>query len=420
MSRAAAPLGAALVLAFAVAAGAVQTPPQEGAGEEILGAPSAIDPAALQETRVTVPEGTPLHADPDRRSGVLLTVDARVELPELDRRGDWVRVRWAGTTGWVLLGENGAAADAAPGPGARLRVPGPDPALLVRVREVLDDPQVRSLGPYDLYTDVGDDRLLAALDRLVRDTRAAYRERYGLDPGEATPEIVVLVERPEAFRELVGEETALASLGAQGHAGFGVAVLQRGGGPVAEVGALLVHELVHLLNRRSLGPVNPPWLEEGLAHALSYGAIRPDGSLRADVLGGKLVVEQGAPGVDGTVRIEVERSGARAALQRQAEALAAGESMPLQTLTELTWQELSHPDFRGRLYRRTAFFVRYLLDDPERARAFRRYLGGVSEGGPAGGEALLRALGTNWRELEAEFDAWLRRLQLIEEWRLGG
>ena len=60
----------------------------------------------------------------------------------------------------------------------------------------------------------------------------------------------------------------------------------------ADVAATLIHELVHALNTRSIGPALPPWLDEGLAEDLSYAALGPGGEIRTFELAGKRVEER--------------------------------------------------------------------------------------------------------------------------------
>ena len=205
-------------LSAGVAAGAQaadEPPPEPSPGEPtvVLGAPSAFDLGASGEGRLQVAAGTRVRERPDPGAGALAIVDAAVELAVVERRGEWVRVRYGGLGGWIWDGDgpepeaapSGAAGESAapargdqagseglPGAGAApsvvpsaerpvVRSYGPDPDTVERARTLLSGP-ARELpaGPWRLLTDVEDARLLASLDRLAGELPAAYRELFGL------------------------------------------------------------------------------------------------------------------------------------------------------------------------------------------------------------------------------------------------
>lgn len=404
---------------------------QETGEEEILGAPSAFGDA-LGEERVPVPAGSALRELPDLRAAVLATVDAASELPLLERRGGWARVRYGALKGWVLVGDeegDGASEDLLTGAAA---LPGreADPELLRRALSHLapsGGPHGRNaarLGPFPLYTDVADPALVGFLDRVVEDLLRVYRDRFGLDPGlgpgnraaaGSTPptESIVLFSREAEYRAFTEGDVAPAGLEEGGFAGFGLAGLYAGSRSREETASLLVHEVTHLFNARALGPRTPPWLEEGLANDLSYARIDPSGRLHPGDVGGSRR-EQRRQVRDGRGRggweVTVTTEGALAALGRLAEALDRGRLPSLATLTTLGWRELVEPGTRQVAYAESAFFIRYLLQDGELAEGFRAYLGSVAGGGAGEGSDLLRHLGAgdDWEGLERGFRRWLR------------
>jgi len=411
---------------------------QEPAEPEILGAPSAWGEVDAAEARVTVAAGTSLRESPDRRAGALAIVDADVELPELERRGDWVRVRYGGFKGWVWLGDEPPGApdsgwdllfhpSTMPSGGAPLPPPetgrGPDRGLVERARELLGDDAVeRDLGPWTLLTDVEEGALVDSLGRLAAEVVEAYRERYGLAPAlpaETDPavakEVVILFDDEAGFRSFAGPGTPVGALDAAGQAGFGVAAMARGDRTAEAVRTLFVHELVHLLNRRSFGTRTAGWLEEGLADGLAISRINPSGALDPKALGGTIRTTERFRTSSGEPQLSVEITGGLSLLELVKTAAAAGTLPSLEELTSESWRNLADPEVRTLRYAQSALLVRYLLDgDRRRWRpGFQRYLQGVVAGEPAGGERLLEDLGVDgWGPLESGFDGYLRFLEL--------
>lgn len=419
------PAAALASLALAAAPAAAQEEVQEPEEQpEILGAPAAFGDA-LAEERIEVAAGAPLRELPDLRAAVLATVDAASELPLLERRGAWARVRYGALKAWVLT-EGEAGAGGSPdlltaGPAA---LPGreADPELLRRALAHLHPPgggEPGRLGPFPLHTDVADPALVAFLDRVVGSLVQVYEERYGLDPGldpgsaaEGPVEILVLFSREADYRAFTEGDVAPAGLEEGGFAGFGLAGLYAGSRSREEVAALLVHEVTHLANARALGTRTPPWLEEGLANDLAYARIDASGRLHPDDLGGgrreqRREVRSG--GGRGGWEVTVTTEGALAALDRLAEALDRGRLPSLATLTSLGWRELVDPETRAIAYAESAFFIRYLLESEALAPGFRSYLGSIAAGGAGEGSDLLRHLGAgDWEGVERGFRRWLR------------
>ncbi len=293
-----------------------------------------------------------------------------------------------------------------------------DPEILARALAALPGEDARrALGSYALYTDVDDSRLLERLGRVAAGLDRTYRDRYGLDPGAAAGQAVVLFAREADYRAFASGDFAYAGIEEGGHAGFGLAALYAEGAKDWQVTALLVHELTHLANGRALGPRTPPWLEEGLADDLGDSRVDDAGRLVPGSLGGEeSVSERKVSSAAGRDRIEitVTTEGAYAALGRLLRRLDRGRLPPLATLTGLSWREIVDPVRREDHYAESAFFVRYLLDggDEALARGFRRYLGSIAAGGDGAPERLRESLGRDWHDLDAGFGRWLRALSL--------
>jgi|GEM_PF-1572797 len=378
----------------------------------------AARPLRQDDRRVEVAAGEPLRERPNPRAGVLAIVDADQELTVLDREGGWVRVRYAGRKGWIAL-----ALDETPQEVADETVP--DPERLARALDLLGHPSAHPLGPWTLYTDVHGKRLLRSLDRLAGETVRAYEDRFGLDPGlpgsgsgaAAAEEVVILFSRQEEHDAFLGDRALFGAQEIGGSAGFGMAVLHKGDRTAEGFRALLVHELVHLLSRRALGPGTPPWLEEGLADALAFSRITPAGGLHASELGGKTEIWRANPyGLRSQLQQTVASTGPRAAIDRLVAALDRGTLPPLHTLTAMSWTSLVDPRWRQLSYAQSALFVRFLLDadDGRWQQGFRSYLRRIAGGGEAaaGPDALLAALGTDWETLDRSFGRWLRSEQI--------
>lgn len=391
------------LLAPALAAGPQPAPSPPAPEEEpVLGTPSGF--AAAEEERLEVAAGLRLRERPDLQAPILVRVDAASELPVLERRGKWVRLRYGVYRGWARLdGEEGPLTAARAGSAGQ----GTDPARLARARALLAAGREISLGPYRLLTDLDDARLLARLDVLAGSVRQVYRERLGLEPPPPAGEVVVLFGREADYRRFSAGEETLEGLEAHGHAGGGMAALAAEDKEPEALAALLVHELVHLENRRAFPGELPPWLEEGLAEDLAYSRLDAGGRLQPGTLGGHAIQRRDRLG-----NLEqMELAGARAALSRLLQGWDDRRRRPLEELLSLSWYELVEPSVRPILYPQSAFFVRFLLDggDPGLAAGFRAYLAQVAAGGPAGGATLAAHLERSWREVEAAYLAWLRR-----------
>lgn len=352
--------------------------------------------------RITVKPGIPLLAEP-RPGAARVLVPVRVAvLKVLERRPGWVKVQYGGQDGWVPDPEwTGPEPPLGSDPDPVRPVAGraPDEPRLMAARGRLAPPETAGrIGPYLLYTDVRDADRLAFLDRVAAGMDAVYRARYGLAPTGEPAEAVVLFAREADYRSFLREETDIGELPATGHTGYGIVSLYDGGRPADDVGATLVHELTHLLNRRAIGPALPSWLEEGLADDLSQSQIDPAGRVVPGTLGG-VTVRAGR---------RIEMHGARAALQNLIQAAESGGLRPFPALLAMDWNDFVRRDAELN-YAQSSFFIRYLLqaEQGSLAPAFRSFLADVAEGVPPEPERLREKIGRPWPALEAGFRLWL-------------
>jgi hypothetical protein len=327
----------------------------------------------------------------------------------VERRGEWLAVGRSGkAVGWVRLPGYFDHPPLGLDPAPPRPLPGrePEPALLSRGTALLGTAaRSGSLGPWGLLTDLDDDALLVALDQAASGLESAYRQRYGLELAGRARESVVLFAREEPYRRFQNEWSAIAGVATSGHAGHGIVALYTGERARGVITATLLHELIHTLNRRALGPALPPWLDEGLADELSQSPIT----------GGELV-----PGdfvrLTTTSGDRVVLFGALASLQVLLAAMG-GEGLP--SFTEVLaadYDVFTHSQSSGLYYAMSAFWIRYLLGGEsgrsgEGLRAFLRHIAG---GGDVTVEALERHLGRRLFDLEAGFRAWLLQLGAAE------
>ncbi len=409
----------AAVLALTLAAGRAAAPQEPAADETVLGSASALRIESGEAGAVTLAAGTRLHREPHHHAAVVTVVDVEVTLEPLERLDAWVRVRFGERVGWAARREPPAPAEPPPGPPpppapsapppARLSA---DPERLARAVSLLGErAEPVAAGPFQVYTDLASERKRQLLLRAAGHLTDAYRQRYGLAPQREASFAVVIFERQESYREFASSLADLARLDAQGHAGSGIAALVAGSRAPTEIAALLVHELTHLLNRQTFRASLPPWLEEGIANDLAYCQLDRAGRLEPGTLGGRGFIAEipgppdrfGVRGFSGTIHIE----GPVASLSLLKRSVAAGESVPLPELLDLTWREFVEPRGRQLRYVESTFLVRYLLDelDGSGLRGFLAAYQAGSEGGPA---TLLTALGLDWQELTAGFHRWIR------------
>jgi hypothetical protein len=368
------------------------TPPGAPRGES-SGAGPLVDFELAYELReprpyVWVDEGVALYRGPSFDSPPLYRMEATTNLFVEERRGDWARVRHRGTEAWVIKPRAGTAERHGnrPAPVLPIRGRGPEPAVVGRALAAMSaEAQEFTLGPYSGHTDAAVDPLVARCLPVVADLEARYVEAIGLRPQGLTEERLFVFADQAGYDAFHSGEVRSRT----GHAGSGYAAVLLGGRGVDGVCTTLVHEAVHLLNRRAIGPALPSWLDEGIAgyqRWASFGARPPKG-----------VSEQ---------------------------ARGAGALPSLAALVGLGAEDFHSESGQTLHYEVSALWIEYLLGDPGLADGFRSFLAYLAAGGPWGldpslesrgparesaplGDDLLHFLGRSYGELDAAFRAWL-------------
>ncbi len=138
----------------------------------------------------------------------------------------------------------------------------------------------------------------------------------------------------------------------------------RGLRQMTELLGTLVHELVHLLNRRAIGPALPSWLDEGLADDLGASRIDPDGRLWPGTWSRTLDAHEN----------EIRISGGEAALRDLADVFGPDGSAPgrldLGAMLALEWEEFVAEQGAELHYAAAAAFIRMLLAAPAKSTVF--------------------------------------------------
>lgn len=369
----------------------------EPASTALAPAPAVVvvppDPRSFDALpRVWVPEGAALREEPRLEAPARERLGATTNLGVAERRGDWYLVRRPGAAepaGWVHLPGHREARTAppAPVPAAPLPAAPPDPEALAAARALMA-PGVREggCGGYFLVTDSDLAGLPSVCERVVAGLDEAYSEAFGVAPiGEPAGAVLLFAGR-EAFRRFAREVSGVR-VGYAGHARAARGYVALPAGPLDETVRTLVHELAHLVGRRALGPALPRWLGEGLADYLADGA-GPAG----------LGTVPGVLGAEGEIR----------RLQGAYEEDLAGSLARLVALGEDEF-DAGLPSFD---YEQSAFFVRYLLADPDLAPRFRDWLRALAAGAAYDPEELHRVLGVEWDALDRAFALWVRAAYL--------
>ena len=353
---------------------------------------------------VAIASGSELYAEPDP-AAMMLTILPGSQLPLIETRGSWVKVRFGDRVGWVDL--EGA------------RGPGPGPAPPVRVVVVEAEPEPLELGPgwpegevgpYKLFSKVDEPALFEELGRVARQHLQLYSERYGLKvDSEILGSVVMFPSRQSflEFQEARGHGVVENRIDAYFHSPDTV-VMYRGSNPRHKLAATLLHELTHLVSWQALragGKIMtplPPWLAEGMAEDLSLSRLDRKGRLVATPLG--LTNLRYGQRLGATLlRLEIQVS-------------LGGTAPSLPQL--LAMDEVAFLGSQDQLnYLMSAMWVRYLLNDADSplAAGFRDFLASVADGGSSDAEELRSRLGRSWDQLSQGFRGWL----VVEKARVG-
>ena len=316
----------------------------------------------------------------------------------LERAGSWVLVTDRGRRVWIDLD---AKRELMPPLGNDPLPPGPlhareaEADLLAAAIDLMgggDAVRRETLGDYQLVTDVSNERLVGGLRELSRLVEPAYVERFGLQPLGGARETVVLFGRSEDYEQFRDAIEALVGVKSHGFQSRGLVALFVGRRSDAEVEGTFVHELVHLLNRRAIGPALPAWLSEGLADEL---ALFSGPAVRTRE---ELVEVAGA---------EIRYHGRLAGLKVLRDEVRRGESPRLAPLISSEPEEFLRAPDAASLYLRSAYLVHFLLEDSQLEGSFREFLGDVRSGSQPSAENLLATLGLQLDELEQRFALFL-------------
>lgn len=373
--------------------------------------PSTSVPRSYRQ-QVWVLGGMELKAAPSLDAAAVYTFDNPVRAGKIERRGDWYHVDYNGRTGWLLLEGYDENAEVPygeePEPPRPLPARAPDEESLAAARRYLRGKErALALGSYALYTDSSDDRLIAHLNTIAGQLEALYAERYGLRPIGDAAEAVVMFQSDIAYRLVQRSTELLTGLNAAGHNAEGVAVLYVGRRPRSDVASTVIHELVHFLNRRAIGPQLPPWLGEGLADDLALSRIDAEGRVHPGELGGARQ-QRG-----GQWRVE----GALASLQRLRDAARAGELPAILDFINADWESFVRTPKIQLHYAAAAFWVRFLIEGEgsRHAAGFRAFLAAVAAGEPPSAETLAEHLDEEWGTLDVRFRAWIEEQAVAVE-----
>ncbi len=375
-----------------------ETPSSGGAGRARSGSRDVTtDEPSLLPEREFIGIGAAMRARP-RSEAQLLGRTTRLESYEvLERAGTWVLVVASSRRVWIDLA---AERVLMPPLGNEPLPPGPlhprqaDPELLAVALELMGEDEVRreAFEPYELLTDVIRPRLIERLRELSQQVESAYFERYGVEPIGVPRESVVLFRSQKDYEQFRDAIAALVGIKSHGFQSRGLVAFFVEGRSDAEVEGTFVHELVHLLNRRAIGPALPAWLAEGLADelALFSGPAARERSELIDVVGP-----------------EIRYRGWLAGLKVLRDEARGSESLGLAALISSEPEAFLSAPNAAALYLRSAFFVHFLLEDESLRPGFHTFLDQVRSGRQPTADHLLESLGVQLQELEQRFGLFL-------------
>lgn len=345
--------------------------------------------------------GAQLYSEASRTSSRRSKTVRLAQYSVLQREDPWLEVLLPdGSTAWIDRSE---PRDVTPPLGEAPRPPGPlnarpaSPDRLAEALMQLQEPRELELNGYIAWTDLPEsaatDALFASARKALAPLEARYEELYGLSPRGEPRETIVLFRTVESYRALQSQTSGIEGVLSAGHTSGGMIALAVDAREMWEVEATLVHEVCHLLNRRAIGPGLPPWLAEGLADHLAQLARTP------------------SPELDDRFRLVEEQSisyrGPLAALRLLAARAEEGTLLALAALTQSEGAAFLDGTTAPLLYAQSAFFIDWLLDEPELQTGFRSFLAAIAEGGSVSSDALLAQLNRSWTDLDQQFGRWL-------------
>jgi hypothetical protein len=358
--------------------------------------------------QVWVEPGSQVQVAPRGGSEVVATVELLGNYSVIERRGDWFHIyRYSvdggALEGWVLLEgyvEPSPERLHRAEPVLPMAAVAPSADRVERARSFMEGGGIEaSCGPYLLYTDAGPET--DPCGQLATQLEETYRKRYGLTPVGEPAEAIFWFNTRDAYEGFIADNQRIPADKA-GHAApaRGYLALHSEDLPRKAVATTLAHELIHLINRRSLGPALPPWLSEGLADELAESRLEDTGRLVPGELGGYSLVS-------GNV---IQHYGGLVSAARLKEALETSELPTLDELMEMGSEEFHEASQETLLYALSSFWIRFLLSDAPGSDAvgFRAYLEAVASGQDLEPDLLLHYLSGDEQQREAAFRTWLR------------
>ena len=399
---------ACLVISATTAAAKKARQDPEPAGDEVqvLGKRSAIRSDEQASDWIRIEAGTEIYERPSTTSNLMEIVAEPTDLEILERQNGWVKIQYGDWLGWAALEPTDTDRAAS--------IPilyTADDERLQRARAILGlEIGPSRLGPFELYTDVDDQDLLALLSHVATHLPDAYRQRFDLDPGSQASEVVVIFASQDDYLRFEAGEPDIAGTGTRGYTGRGISVLSVGHRDPDSTVGILIHELTHLLNRRMFGVHSPAWIEEGLAEDLAYCKVDSNGKLQLGSLAGSSRREV-STSLSGRYRIDTEITGGYGMLSNLLNQWGDPLRPPLTELVDMPWIEFIQPDVRPLHYAQSGFFVRFVLSskNPSHAGAFLDFLQALSSSTMPQAESVWSYLSEDPDKLEKAYFRWLRR-----------